>query len=180
MGRNCCCINGFWLKGHKARPNHHNHNQNHLNQDSGKANQMVSNCSQTSLVQTLTKRRHTLTTGANGFTITRRFCARNNNQKLHNSSKNNYFAKHHCSEQQSEKQRTDITKEIFMYFVLFSVSILCFVNSLEGDFVHDDIVAITTNPDVLGKTPVHRLFLHDFWGKPMADPGMYPSISLWS
>ena len=173
MGRNCCCINGFWLKGHKARPNHHNHNQNHLHSDTGKANQMDTKCSQSLPVQNWSKKKHSSPTGANGFT--KRFCVRNNSHKQLISSKVNNFGKHYSSEQ-SVKQKTETTKEILMYLILFCVSILCFVNSVEGDFVHDDIVAITNNPDVIGKTPIYRLFFHDFWGKPMADPGMFSSI----
>ncbi|XP_076338542.1 protein O-mannosyl-transferase TMTC1-like [Tachypleus tridentatus] len=60
--------------------------------------------------------------------------------------------------------------DILMYSTVGLVAILCYLNSLTGDFVHDDIVAITRNPDVLGHTSIWRLFFNDFWGKPMADP----------
>ncbi|XP_074662880.1 protein O-mannosyl-transferase TMTC1-like [Tubulanus polymorphus] len=46
-------------------------------------------------------------------------------------------------------------------------SILCYINSLRGDFVHDDIFAIIENPDVTGKRSLIDLWKNDFWGKPM-------------
>ncbi|RWS11468.1 putative smile protein-like protein, partial [Dinothrombium tinctorium] len=42
-------------------------------------------------------------------------------------------------------------------------------NSLNGEFVHDDIVAITKNPDVVAKSNIIQLLNNDFWGKPMSD-----------
>lgn len=171
MGRNCCCINGLWLKGPKARPNHshhHNQSQSHLHSDTGLGFQCESNpnpnCNQT-------RKKCLSTTGANGFSQTNRFCVRNNNRKMYLMSNNN-----HSSDGQSEQRTIDSTKECFMYLILFLVAFACFVNSLEGDFVHDDIVAIINNPDVQGKTSIAQLFLNDFWGKPMADPGMRLSL----
>ena len=55
-------------------------------------------------------------------------------------------------------------------------------NSLEGDFVHDDVEAVLRNPDVTGAMGAggghgHRaaaaaavtdVFLNDFWGSPMS------------
>ena len=44
-----------------------------------------------------------------------------------------------------------------------------YVNTLYGDFVHDDIPAIVNNPDVNGKqVDVMELFSNDFWGEPMS------------
>ena len=43
------------------------------------------------------------------------------------------------------------------------------MNTLYGDFVHDDIPAIVNNPDVNGKqVDVMELFSNDFWGEPMS------------
>ncbi|XP_065308824.2 protein O-mannosyl-transferase TMTC1-like [Dermacentor albipictus] len=54
------------------------------------------------------------------------------------------------------------------------VAVLCYVNSLDGDFVHDDIVAVVGNPDVTGENRRHALsssslWMNDFWGRAMAD-----------
>ncbi|CAL4060540.1 unnamed protein product, partial [Meganyctiphanes norvegica] len=55
------------------------------------------------------------------------------------------------------------------YMMVWVASVTVYCNGLSGDFVHDDISAIKTNPDVLGVTPVHQLFLNDYWGKPLHD-----------
>ncbi|KAL1476833.1 hypothetical protein MTO96_036203 [Rhipicephalus appendiculatus] len=51
------------------------------------------------------------------------------------------------------------------------VAVLCYVNSLDGDFVHDDMVAVVGNPDVTGESSRHAsssssssLWINDFWG----------------
>jgi len=51
----------------------------------------------------------------------------------------------------------------------------CYMNVLDGEFVHDDIFAIKSNPDVTGKTPMYRLFYNDFWGKHMSDKSSHKS-----
>ncbi|KAH8026167.1 hypothetical protein HPB51_016586 [Rhipicephalus microplus] len=63
------------------------------------------------------------------------------------------------------------------------VAVLCYANSLDGDFVHDDIVAVVGNPDVIGESRQHAspasssswLWMNDFWGRPMADPRSHKS-----
>ncbi|KAH7984811.1 hypothetical protein HPB51_026917 [Rhipicephalus microplus] len=65
------------------------------------------------------------------------------------------------------------------------VAVLCYVNSLDGDFVHDDMVAVVGNPDVTGESRRHSvsssstssssLWINDFWGRPMADPRSHKS-----
>lgn len=56
------------------------------------------------------------------------------------------------------------------------VAMLCYLNSLDGEFVHDDMVAVVGNPDVTGEHHRPRmqrspspLWMNDFWGRPMAD-----------
>ena len=66
-------------------------------------------------------------------------------------------------------------KTLATHIVILLVSFLCYANSLEGQFVHDDIPAICTNPDVLGRTSLAELFVNDFWGKPMAHPDSHKS-----
>nr|XP_037288686.1 protein O-mannosyl-transferase TMTC1-like [Rhipicephalus microplus] len=61
------------------------------------------------------------------------------------------------------------------------VAVLCYANSLDGDFVHDDMVAVVGNPDVTGESKRHTsssslsLSINDFWGRPMADPRSHKS-----
>ena len=49
-----------------------------------------------------------------------------------------------------------------------ALSLLVFLNSLNGDFVFDDHRAILTNDDLdVEKTTLWDLFVHDFWGGAM-------------
>lgn len=54
-----------------------------------------------------------------------------------------------------------------IYFIVSIVAILCYINSLSGDFVHDDLPAIVYNRDVQGVTSIADVFLNDFWGMRM-------------
>ena len=62
-----------------------------------------------------------------------------------------------------------------IYFVPVLAAILCYLNGLDGDFVHDDVYAIRDNPDANGKAPIGNLFWNDFWGKPMCDDTSHKS-----
>ncbi|KAF4525603.1 hypothetical protein B566_EDAN001202 [Ephemera danica] len=44
-----------------------------------------------------------------------------------------------------------------------------------ADLVHDDIPAVQQNRDVLGLTPIHEVFINDFWGTNMGDPSSHKS-----
>lgn len=48
-----------------------------------------------------------------------------------------------------------------------AVGFVCYLNSLNGDLVHDDIFAVKENTDVLPTTPLWSVFSNDFWGEPM-------------
>lgn len=65
--------------------------------------------------------------------------------------------------------------DVFVYGLVVVVCVICYANSLEGEFVHDDMVSITTNPDVIGDNPVKEIFFNDFWGKPMTDSDSHKS-----
>ncbi|CAL4094787.1 unnamed protein product, partial [Meganyctiphanes norvegica] len=54
--------------------------------------------------------------------------------------------------------------------IIVAVATLLYINGIWGDFVHDDLSAIVDNPDVQGTRPIWRIFVNDFWGKPMKDP----------
>ncbi len=51
---------------------------------------------------------------------------------------------------------------------LLLVSTLVYANSLQCGFVFDDISAVVDNKDLRPHVPLSSLFLHDFWGTPMA------------
>ncbi|GAB0086494.1 protein O-mannosyl-transferase TMTC1-like [Sergentomyia squamirostris] len=61
------------------------------------------------------------------------------------------------------------------HLLVLTVTLICYVNGLRGDFVHDDIPAITMNRDVLGYNPLSHLFLNDFWGTSMGDVASHKS-----
>lgn len=61
------------------------------------------------------------------------------------------------------------------YLVVAGVALSCYSNALFGEFVHDDIVAVTRNPDVLGTSSVLQLLGNDFWGTPLSDPRSHKS-----
>lgn len=79
------------------------------------------------------------------------------------------------------KQISDIIKldkpcdEWQCYLIIGIISVLCYTNSLPGEFVHDDIPAITLNRDVLGTSSIINLLRNDFWGTPMSDIGSHKS-----
>ncbi|XP_055946198.1 protein O-mannosyl-transferase Tmtc3-like [Argiope bruennichi] len=51
--------------------------------------------------------------------------------------------------------------------ILMSLVVLCYRNSLTGDLVFDDLVAIRDNRDLRPHTPLANLFRNDFWGTPL-------------
>lgn len=59
---------------------------------------------------------------------------------------------------------------MWLYMIVWIASVLSYLNSLTGEFVHDDLSAITSNPDVTGSNPLYKLFLNDYWGKPLSHP----------
>ncbi|CAG0892594.1 unnamed protein product [Cyprideis torosa] len=60
-------------------------------------------------------------------------------------------------------------------WICVPTAFLCFLNSLNGDLVHDDLSAVRWNPDAMGLTPLHTLFSHDFWGCDMSDANSHKS-----
>ena len=94
--------------------------------------------------------------------------ANNNNNVAHFKNKNI------CSvgDKNKVKNKINIILEFsnfqnFIYFIPPLIAVLCYLNSLNGDFVHDDVYAIKNNQDVTGKKPLMDLFSNDFWGRPM-------------
>lgn len=72
-------------------------------------------------------------------------------------------------------KRTDVSssnagKEPHFYLhsiILLGICVICYFNSLEDGFCFDDKAAIVRNDDLRPATPVYKLFLNDFWGKPL-------------
>lgn len=72
-------------------------------------------------------------------------------------------------------QRRDAAVMAGRYVVVAGVAAACYANALYGEFVHDDVVAVVHNPDVLGTQPITALLTDDFWGTPLADPRSHKS-----
>ncbi|XP_014210531.1 transmembrane and TPR repeat-containing protein 1-like isoform X2 [Copidosoma floridanum] len=62
-----------------------------------------------------------------------------------------------------------------VYLAVGLVGLGAYLNSLHGDFVHDDVPAILRNRDVLAQSPLGQLLRDDFWGTPMHDPNSHKS-----
>lgn len=65
---------------------------------------------------------------------------------------------------------------IWLYIIIVAfVSISCYSNSYHGDFVFDDSEAVVNNHDVNLKTPVVKIFSHDFWGTRLTNHASHKS-----
>lgn len=77
-----------------------------------------------------------------------------------------------CGGEKKKEKSEGYWKE---YSIVAAVSLFCYLNALFGDFVHDDIPAITRNRDVTGQTPILQVLKNDFWGTAMSDPSSHKS-----
>ena len=68
-----------------------------------------------------------------------------------------------------------LSNDIFRNALLALVIVLCYGNSLTGQFLHDDIPAIVDNPDVIGTRSFVELFTNDFWGMSMSHSASHKS-----
>ncbi|KAL3881178.1 hypothetical protein ACJMK2_027635 [Sinanodonta woodiana] len=113
---------------------------------------------------------HTLQHMPNGI-----ICAKHRSSGVKTLEKNTIIFTFNNNYQEHGKQKLRFyqrgsSRNLLSFYILTAfVAGGCYLNSLNGDFVHDDIFAIKNNKDVLGKTPVSSLFFNDFWGKPMSD-----------
>ena len=62
-----------------------------------------------------------------------------------------------------------------VYILVAFLACIIYFNSVFGDAVHDDLSAVSHNPDVQGTSSIVQLFLNDFWGKPMSHPASHKS-----
>ncbi|ODM99953.1 Transmembrane and TPR repeat-containing protein 3 [Orchesella cincta] len=126
-----------------------------------------------------TKRRHYMSTrrdfkSSDSSSLT--FSRDKRHFKNYTTDKNQCHGHHHHHHHRQQQQLGSCTGSFRLldtqwkiYVIVIFVSVANYLNSLPGDFVHDDLSAIKTNSDVKGQTPIWRIFLNDFWGKPMAD-----------
>ncbi|GFT01141.1 protein O-mannosyl-transferase TMTC4 [Nephila pilipes] len=49
-------------------------------------------------------------------------------------------------------------------WIIFFISIICYGNSINGEFVFDDSEAVINNSDLKPETPLSNIFKNDFWG----------------
>ncbi|XP_023348465.1 transmembrane and TPR repeat-containing protein F38B6.6, partial [Eurytemora carolleeae] len=61
-------------------------------------------------------------------------------------------------------------------FILSLVPVLVYLNSIKGEFVHDDIPAIVKNPDVTGSSGFINLLQSDYWGDNLQDSRSHKSF----
>jgi len=54
---------------------------------------------------------------------------------------------------------------LYGHLAVTLICCICFLNSLENGFVHDDIFAVKNNKDIQPDTPVWDIFANDFWGR---------------
>ena len=57
----------------------------------------------------------------------------------------------------------------------FLLSLDCYLNSLSGESVHDDIFAVRDNQDLRSSTSITQLLRDDFWGEAMSSPTSHKS-----
>ncbi|XP_055928422.1 protein O-mannosyl-transferase TMTC4-like [Argiope bruennichi] len=49
-------------------------------------------------------------------------------------------------------------------WIIFFISVVCYGNSINGEFVFDDSEAVINNADLKPETPLSNIFKNDFWG----------------
>ncbi|XP_063229083.1 protein O-mannosyl-transferase TMTC1-like [Bacillus rossius redtenbacheri] len=62
-----------------------------------------------------------------------------------------------------------------VYGAVGAAALACYLNSLHGEFVHDDLPAVARNRDAVAAAPLADVFRDDFWGTPMWDPASHKS-----
>ena len=73
------------------------------------------------------------------------------------------------------KQKKHMMQAVLLYGVPALCAVVCYVNSLYGELVYDDVPAIVDNRDVTAQTDVWTLLRDDYWGKPMWDNSSHKS-----
>lgn len=94
-----------------------------------------------------------------------------------------YQQQHHFQQQYNQHlQIAENSKTLnsfgryFAIAILIILSVLCFYNSYDGDFVFDDQPAILTNKVIRESKKFSDFFIHDFWGQPIRLPQSHKSF----
>ncbi|KAI6646012.1 Transmembrane and TPR repeat-containing protein 1 [Oopsacas minuta] len=66
-------------------------------------------------------------------------------------------------------------KLVLSIAIILLSSLLPYLNTLQGDLVHDDKFAIVENPDILNNLNIINIFSNDFWGTPILNPKSHKS-----
>ncbi|CAD7092475.1 unnamed protein product [Hermetia illucens] len=67
-------------------------------------------------------------------------------------------------------------KRLLKYAALLALCTICYFDTLRGDYVFDDTVAIVKNNDVTNPAAsLYEIFTHDFWGYNITDPTSHKS-----
>ncbi|RUS90699.1 hypothetical protein EGW08_001503 [Elysia chlorotica] len=64
---------------------------------------------------------------------------------------------------------------VAMFAVPCVLAVVCYMNGLPGEFLHDDVYAIEMNRDVKGEGHLSQLVQNDFWGRSMRDARSHKS-----
>ena len=98
-------------------------------------------------------------------------CSDNNSCSTSTNSSPNMYQTNFFGPRNRKNMNSDDDQSCtWLYMIVWLVSVVAYINGLSGDFVHDDLSAITSNPDVTGKNPLYQTFLNDYWGKPLSHP----------
>lgn len=62
------------------------------------------------------------------------------------------------------REAKDSQKDLLCILVITLVTLLCFANSLSGEFIFDDFVVIQDNPNIKSLSNIFDLFLQSYWG----------------
>ena len=59
--------------------------------------------------------------------------------------------------------------------IIGTIALICYINSVHGDFAFDDTEAVLSNKDVNPKTPLSEVFSDDFWGNNLSSKQSHKS-----
>ena len=68
-----------------------------------------------------------------------------------------------------------LNKTLLCLAAILLCSLLPYLNSIQGELVHDDKFAILENPDIVGEFDIKSIFTNDFWGTPIHSPKSHKS-----
>jgi hypothetical protein len=90
--------------------------------------------------------------------------------KVNSASPNEFRFSNHDNIPRPQMQFLSNINSYFLSGIVFAVATLLYLNSLHGEFVLDDAVAIVGNKDIHPSTPILDIFVHDYWGANITNP----------